>query len=484
MTATARAAGTTHVGFGIALLVLGLARALTSALPGGIVFLVASIVPVVVVVTVLVVRSAERLMPWLLVAVALTAATAHNVVWLVEVQLTGDPLPSGAFYDGSLLLAHGGLLVAAILLVAPVARDDGGAIVDAAIVAVSAAGLLWTLLLEPALEAQTADDATRVQTLVTVLLVCGTTGAVARASLTARDARPTFVYLLVAALCMLVATLLDAGTLVSATSAETSLKDIIWIGAYLALAAAAAHPARSALGAPGRRLARPLTLPHMLVLGFAICSNLLLAGVLELTGTGSDPALLIIGSLAVVPLFLLRVWQIAGLYEHAQKDLLRQARHDDLTGLPNRRAAIAHLEDTVGRIADGELTGARVCFLDLDRFKTVNDEYGHRVGDLLLRAVTVRLCAAVRADDFVARLSGDEFVVVLLSDSPGLAASTIERIRAAFVEPVDIGGIAIPVAASVGSAAVRRGDGVTAEQLLSLADAQMYLDKRRDRTAV
>ena len=470
------------MGFGLLLLAVSVAHVLTDGVTSGIVFLVASIVPLVVAVTMLTVRRPAQPAPWIIIVGALVASTVHNIVWLVQVPVGGEDQATGLLFNGTLLVAYAGLLVAAIVIVMPVARGDGGAIVDSAIVSVSAAGLLWAVVLAPALEAQDAGPATRVQTLVTVLLVCGTTGAVGRAALTARDARPILAYLLLAAVAMLVATMISATTLTSETGTEGKVKDLVWIVAYLALAAAAAHPSRATLRAPGRVLAQTLTLPHLIVLGLAVCSNLLLAGVLELTGSGSDPALLIIGSLLVVPLFLVRVWQIAGLFERARADLVWQAQHDDLTRLPNRRAATVHLAQTVLSVEDGTLAGARVCFLDLDDFKTINDDHGHGVGDRVLVAVAQRLRESVRHDDFVARLGGDEFVVVLPCDGEDLEASTVSRIRRALADPVAVGDASIAVGVSIGSVAVSPGEGITVERVLSLADAQMYADKRRDRS--
>lgn len=473
--------GATHVVFVVVLLALGSFRALTDGVVSGIVFLVATVVPVAAVAAALALRRPAHPAPWYLIVASLLSSMVHNIVWLVQVPIQGQAQATGALSAATLLVAYVGLLVAAVMVVVPIARGDGGAVVDASIVSVSGAGLLWTLVLVPALDAQGADGGTRALTLVCVLLVCGTTGAVARAAVTAREARPTLAYFLLASVAMLVATVISGTTLTSESGPEGRAKDLVWIVAYLALAAAAAHPSQAALRSPGRPLAQTLTLPHLVILGLAVCSNLLLAGVLEITGAGSDPALLIIGSLVVVPLFLVRVWQIAGLFEKAQADLVRQARQDDLTGLPNRRAATAHLAETVSGVEDGSLTGARVCFLDLDDFKSINDQHGHAAGDQVLVEVGQRLVGAVRREDFVARLGGDEFVVVLPCDGVDLEASTVARVRGAVSAPMDVDGATITVEVSIGSVGVSRGEGVTVERLLSFADARMYADKRRVR---
>ena len=145
------------------------------------------------------------------------------------------------------------------------------------------------------------------------------------------------------------------------------------------------------------------------------------------------------------------------------------ARHDALTGLPNR----AHLHS---RLSEALATGSdvSVLLLDLDRFKPVNDTYGHEAGDEVLRVVGQRLRAALRPSDLVARLGGDEFAVLLAegTDSRGLA----ERLRLLLAAPITWNGIAVTVGASVGIA-VHAGDDASPEALLRAADEDMYRAK-------
>ena len=185
-----------------------------------------------------------------------------------------------------------------------------------------------------------------------------------------------------------------------------------------------------------------------------------------------------LGSLVLVPLVLARVSQLARLHAQAEHELVHQATHDALTALPNRRAVDTHLQHVLAELHDGRVAGALVCFLDLDGFKVVNDEHGHKVGDRLLVAVAARLRTAVRAEDFVARFGGDEFVLVLTGDPDRLAAETVGRIRGALSAPVDLGPTTAAARASIGTYAVGPRDRVTAEQVLSAADARMYEDKR------
>ena len=161
----------------------------------------------------------------------------------------------------------------------------------------------------------------------------------------------------------------------------------------------------------------------------------------------------------------------------ARRELAHLADHDPLTGLPNRSALsrrLAEALDDAGRRGEALVVYA----LDLDRFKSVNDTFGHAVGDELLREVTRRIDALLPADAFAARLGGDEFVVVQPRPSgpdavPSLASGLVEALRA----PVVIGDRAVTVGASVGVSAFP-GDGSTADVLLTRADLALYAAKR------
>jgi diguanylate cyclase (GGDEF)-like protein len=150
------------------------------------------------------------------------------------------------------------------------------------------------------------------------------------------------------------------------------------------------------------------------------------------------------------------------------------ASHDPLTGLANRTRLLEHLEATRTRIG---LDPARltVLFIDLDRFKAVNDLYGHEVGDRMLVNVARRLVHAVRPSDFVARFGGDEFVVVCDDLDPDAASAVAIRLETILGDPVKVDGVTLQVFASVG--AVAGSASTNAEALLAEADAAMYVAK-------
>ncbi len=167
---------------------------------------------------------------------------------------------------------------------------------------------------------------------------------------------------------------------------------------------------------------------------------------------------------------------ITPLKEH-QKQLEHIAHYDALTNLPNRALLADRLHQAMAQEQRREQRLA-VAFLDLDRFKAINDQYGHDVGDQMLVAVAAHMKQALRDGDTLARLGGDEFVAVLL-DIPDAAASVpmLRRLLAAAALPVQIGVLTLQVSASLGVTFYPQRDDVDADQLLRQADQAMYQAK-------
>ena len=150
------------------------------------------------------------------------------------------------------------------------------------------------------------------------------------------------------------------------------------------------------------------------------------------------------------------------------------AHHDALTDLPNRVLFRKRLEDALTSARRGE--GLALLCLDLDQFKAVNDTLGHPVGDLLLRAVAVRLVERTRETDIVARLGGDEFAVVQSIDRPSEAAGLADRLIEMFDTPFEVAGHQIVIGTSIGIAFAPQ-DGVDGDELLKKADLALYRAK-------
>jgi diguanylate cyclase (GGDEF)-like protein/PAS domain S-box-containing protein len=166
--------------------------------------------------------------------------------------------------------------------------------------------------------------------------------------------------------------------------------------------------------------------------------------------------------------------------QRAQAQLEHQATHDPLTGLPNRSMFQELGEQALAR-AQREGTTVAVLFLDLDRFKPVNDTMGHASGDTLLVRLATRLRKTVRAGDLVSRFGGDEFVV--LCEHPAGAKEMLElagRLIDIISEPTEIDGRETQVGASVGIA-IGAGGRVTVDSLLRDADAALYQAKEQGR---
>jgi diguanylate cyclase (GGDEF)-like protein/PAS domain S-box-containing protein len=168
----------------------------------------------------------------------------------------------------------------------------------------------------------------------------------------------------------------------------------------------------------------------------------------------------------------------------AEEQLARLALHDSLTDLANRVLFQNRLEMHLARSARRQ-THTAVLFLDLDRFKEVNDTHGHHVGDDLLKGVADRLRNSVRPEDTVARFGGDEFVVLIEVANEREVEAVARRILATLSEPMDLGPLTVQVGVSVGAAmtgpAVDRDIIEVATALIRRADAAMYRAKQSGR---
>jgi diguanylate cyclase (GGDEF)-like protein len=156
------------------------------------------------------------------------------------------------------------------------------------------------------------------------------------------------------------------------------------------------------------------------------------------------------------------------------------AFHDSLTGLPNRTLVIDRLTQALDRASRSQ-DHIAVMFLDLDYFKSVNDELGHDAGDELLRLTAGRLNAAVRPGDTVSRLGGDEFVIICESvHDPREALRIAERVRTTMARPFTIAGRAVHSSASIG-VALAKDNSIAPTELLTQADTAAYRAKERGR---
>jgi diguanylate cyclase (GGDEF)-like protein len=156
--------------------------------------------------------------------------------------------------------------------------------------------------------------------------------------------------------------------------------------------------------------------------------------------------------------------------------LEKAANHDLLTGLPNRRLLDDRLAQAMER-SKRTNTLLAVCYLDLDHFKPINDTLGHNAGDVVLRAVAQRMAQTLRGADTVARVGGDEFVLLLCDLSqPQEATQLLARLLQDVSQPIDLGTQQVQVGASMG-ATLYPVDPGTAQELLKHADLALYQAK-------
>ncbi|WP_052501688.1 EAL domain-containing protein [Thiomicrospira microaerophila] len=167
--------------------------------------------------------------------------------------------------------------------------------------------------------------------------------------------------------------------------------------------------------------------------------------------------------------------------KYHQNQLDRMAFYDSLTGLPNRTLLSQTLDLRLSRIKTGEPCQVAVMFLDLDKFKDVNDHYGHAEGDLVLREATQRIVSRIRENDMTARIGGDEFVLVLTriqtrQDAEKVAKELLDLLAEPFITPKG----KHHLSASIGIA-FAPNDGKEVEDLMRRADAAMYVAKNNGR---
>jgi diguanylate cyclase (GGDEF)-like protein/PAS domain S-box-containing protein len=165
-----------------------------------------------------------------------------------------------------------------------------------------------------------------------------------------------------------------------------------------------------------------------------------------------------------------------------EAQLVHRSLHDSLTGLPNRLLFQDRLWHALER-GHRERTPTCVLIMDLDGFKTINDELGHPMGDLVLVAFAERLRSVLRASDTAARLGGDEFSIVCENTEPADADVLADRLRVAVTEPLSLSGTTVSVGISIGIGSAPGGEnpGEVYERVVREADDAMYANKARGR---
>lgn len=247
---------------------------------------------------------------------------------------------------------------------------------------------------------------------------------------------------------------------------------------------------------PGPFLALHLPLCILAVAGLAAGGALVPALLVSVIGLGALPLATelhrtVLGAVRLARTNLLLAEEVRAQQQELQRinldlteaniELSHRASRDPLTGLANRVLFDEHLAETLPR-ARGEHRVVSVLYFDLDRFKQINDTYGHAVGDALLKAVGRRVSLQLGDGDLLARRGGDEFTAVCVVGDGGESVALGERVLACFADPFELAGRVLRVTASVGVAA-DSGD-TSPDELVARADAALYRAKELGRNRV
>jgi diguanylate cyclase (GGDEF)-like protein len=414
---------------------------------------------------------------WHTLLAATVLFTIFNYLWFLDLGLGLDVAADGPVNVLVQIGAFLCILRAALLVVRKHGDGDRGGIIDAALLGVGLIAPVWEFLLRPHLVRIEATAATQAVYLIKMLLLMATLGALLRIARTAGTARTSLTYFFICMTATVVSVTVSLLSTRPGSDYYSPIVDLCAIVGYLALAAATLHPSSTEFAQPDgwrRRRLRPVRLVH---LGFVLALVPAIGSAPQLFGATPDSLLLSLGTLLVIPLVIMRIGLLMAERTADQDALRYQAHHDELTGLINRRRFFALLDEAVRRPG----TGVAVLYCDLDRFKAVNDEYGHEAGDRVLRTFADRLRTALRADDIAARIGGDEFLVLCPGATPDDADALRRRIEDATAAPVLWEGHEFRFGVTVGLTVADRPD-LAADALISAADADMYHRKAVRRT--
>jgi len=259
-----------------------------------------------------------------------------------------------------------------------------------------------------------------------------------------------------------------------------AVPDLCFLAAFVTMGAAALHPTVGTLAQPQRAVLRDLSAARTTGIAVVLVAPNLLT-LVSPAPTLWNGLIRLFVSVVLAAMIIVRVARANDSRAHAERLSRHRATHDALTELPNRELLAETVAEWLGhgRLASQEIG---LLFIDLDRFKMVNDTWGHEVGDELLRAVAGRLRAAVREEDLVCRIGGDEFVVAFAGTGvAALAESLAQRLLALFTQPFNLSVGGTVITASIGVAAAAAPNG--ALELIRDADTAMYKAKDSGRNS-
>lgn len=359
-------------------------------------------------------------------------------------------------------------------------HTDRGAWLDSVVIALAALLLAWIFALGPRLSEQDAwlpaAMAVAIYPPLSALLVAISCRLAFGVS--PRSAAHQMVF--VGAVCLLAGDIAFAMEEVGAFSVARVFELPFLVAAAL-MGGAALHPSMHDLNRPIGIRAGVLTRTRIATLAVALILPSLIVAVLPRTSTA---ARVFLGAILVALAVTATLRLVFTLRDQSRFDaqLIYQATHDELTGLANRTRALSHIEACLRRFDTSTPGHLAVMFADVDQFKLVNDSMGHAIGDELLVTAAKRLTATVREHDFVARISGDEFLIVCQDVDQLAARAAAERVRLAFSQPFELSAGRVYATTSIGVAMNDRG--ADAARLVRDADTAMYRSKFTGRDTI
>ena len=437
--------------------------------------------------------AALQIFPTLLVARRINDLPWRLIAFFVAVGafFAGEQVVSGGAPSWEnpvsvvLALCGAGSLVAAlaVLLRHSVPKATAALTGDAAIVALGSWIASWAMLVQPIAERSKQralgiflyglyQPTTSVVIFLVVVVVL------------AHRSRPPAIWMIVAALASnmvgdLLYSFMDAGHL--PTSSERWILPLYTFG-YFSASAAFLHRSFPDLSRPQADVKVDGLGRLFVVIGSLVVPVVVLA--LTSPNDGADRIVRFLSAIALASTVTLRVLGAVRANTRARAELLHGAQTDPLTGLPNRSVLLGHINDLLRTSWSAEVHPT-LFFVDLDRFKNINDSLGHAAGDEVLVTVARRLLNAVPDAATVARLSGDEYVVLdPASRSQGASMALAERLLAVFREPLALSQGDVFVTASIGVAEISPTSSTSAEDLVRHADTAMYRAKDAGRNCV